>query len=298
MKYEQCRRGRGVLFLFLLTLVVSLSACKAPQISAGTNQDPQAVPAEPNLETPFVSYLELSGLSEETLAACTQTIDKDSQQDDVTIHVTQTIGDGMTLYVAFTVTYPETIDLNDPTTFPMEREDGRHYSMIEAKLVEKTDAAKASELGISGIQYNATPITSNMLSYIVSFTYDKDVLSGKEVTLSLTDYVVSGKSQEVSWTVENAAEFRYVDLKNESGKMVGAAILSPFGMNIDVWDTEIVNWEQIEGEVALLDTEGIPIELGMVVGSEKPHIQTQFYQPVSLENVQAIRVGTCTTAIH
>ncbi len=297
MKCKRYKRGRWVGFLFALTMLMSLSACKTPQISSGTEQSPGAVPAAPNAETPFASYLDISGLSEETLAACTQTIDKESKQDDVAIHVTQTMGDGMTLYVAFTVTYPETIDLNDPTTFQVKREDGRRYSMVEAKLVEGDAAANTDEMGVKGKRYNATPITSHTLSYIVSFTYDKDVLSGKTVTLLLTDYVMGGAPQAVSWTLENKAEFRYIDLKNQEGKMVGTAILSPFGMNIDVWDTKIMNWEQVEAEVSLLDAEGKPLDLGMVVGVEQPHIQTEFYKPMMPEAVHAIRVGTCTTAM-
>ena len=88
------------LLLPLLGLLLALTGCT----------DTSSAPQPDEILTDHAG-LNLKSLSPETLAAALQTIDQTSTGQDVTVHVRQTLGDAMTLYVAYTAVFPAGTDL-------------------------------------------------------------------------------------------------------------------------------------------------------------------------------------------
>lgn len=249
-------------------------------------------PAQYSSQEPFAAYLDLSNLSQETLDACTQVIDQTSTDNGVTVHVNQVLGDAMTMYVAFEVTYPDSIDVNDPTTYVVQ--DHTPRGSMEARLVSPEEP-DTSSLG-PGVSLNGSHTDSHTLSYIGCFTYQEEYLTEeKEVTLVLVDGTIGDSYHEFSWTVDFQADFQHTDLKDSDGQVVGSAVLSPFALNFSL-NTPAEEGNTLIETITLLNDDGQPIEVGCSpnINAGNQIFSAEFFIPVEVDTVKTIQAGPYT----
>lgn len=267
--------NRFRLLVPLLVLLLALTGC--------TSTSPAAQPDD--ILTNH-SELDLSSLSQETLEAALQTIDQTSTDQDVEVWVSQTLGDAMTLYVTYTAAFPP----------------GTHLESLLPGSV--TLSADGKALPYSSQGNSAEPMDETTLACTSSFGFDKEVLQpGQEVTLTIGGFQQEGEpvfdtTHTFTWTIENEGTVKYLDVKDDEGKMVGTCSFSAFAMNATLWD-----WQDHYDDSAaylsslqLLDESGQPIQTN-ASGGGSTNARKQFRIPVDLDAVAAVQVGPYVTEV-
>lgn len=266
----------------LLLACLALGACGSQQDAAAPMPTDGGDEAQIQLDPsdPLANYLNLSQLPQETLSACTQALNQTSENGGVTAKLHKVMGDAMTLYLSLELTYPPELADKDPRTFG--------DSITEATLTTADGLA-------TGLKEQVRQIDGNTMSYLFAASFGKEALTpGKEVTLSLSDSLSGGSAHTFQWTVETQGTFRYADLKDDSGTMVGTVILSPFGLTSDVWKTDGLDQQALENGLVLLDQSGkalAPDAAGHGSGEGTLHLEYLFFSPLDPSGVGTVQIG-------
>lgn len=266
------------LLLPLLSLLLALTGCTAPS----------SAPQPDEILTDH-TVLNLESLSPEALAAALQTIDQTSTGQDVEVQVRQTLGDAMTLYVAYTAVFPAGTDLE---------------GLTPGEVTLSTDGKTFSTSSQSST-WETMDEDETTLACVNSFGFDKEILKpGTEVTLTIAGFQRDGApvfdaTHTFTWTVENEGTVKYVDIKDDQGSMKGTCNFSAFAMNATLWDWQ----DHYDGDSAaflsslqLLDETGQPIQTN-ASGSGSTNARKQFRIPVNLADVAAVQVGPYVTEV-
>ncbi len=267
--------------LIAVLLAAALTACgQEKPTPAEAVPAPDPAPIEQVREDPFSAYFDLSGLTPETLEQARQVIDQESVQDGITVHVSQTLGDGRSLYVAFTVTSSDAIDPAEPLT---------------VRLVKGGDPTQTEELpGRINSGINGTLTGESTMSYLAEFEFQDPCLTGQAVSL-----LVEGPSMKsihtFTWTVENEGFFVQADLVDQAGHTVGSAALSPFLLTLELpaWNEKPQEeWTAFEESLHLLDADGKELHssqhlMGLQVGDGARF--AQFYAPIAPDTAATIQ---------
>lgn len=277
-----------LLLSLLLLATLTLAAC-------GEKDDATPMPTDGGDEAqiqldptdPLVSYLDLSQLDQETLAACTQDLTLESENNGVTMKLHKAMGDAMTLYLTLDVIYPETMELQDPRTYG-------------ATLTEMTLTVEGGQT--INLDVQVQQIQDYTMSYILRAACNKEVLTqGKAVTLALSDDLAGGSTHTFQWTVETQAPFQYADLKDDAGTMVGTVILSPFALSSDVWKPDDLDQDQVVDNLVLLDLDGNAIShnaAGVGAGTGTLHLEYRFFAPVDLSTAATVQIGPYSAQLN
>lgn len=229
---------------------------------------------------PLANYLDLGQLTPETLTASLQVLDQTSQDPNCTVTLRQVMGDAMTLYLSLAITYPDTMDLQDP------RAVGEPLSEISLT----TQAGQSATL-----RQQVRQIDGHTVSYLYAACYSKEVLTpGTVVTLSLTDTLNGTSAHTFQWTVETQGTFRYADLKDDAGTMVGTVILSPFGLSADLWDPSPLEGQEPTEALTLLDQAGSPLSVNpsaTSAGTGTLHLEYRFFSPLEPDQAATVQIG-------
>lgn len=265
--------NRFRLLVPLLVLLLALTGCTSASSAA-----------QPDDILTNHSELDLSALSQETLEAALQTIDQTASDQDVEVRVSQTLGAAMTLYVTYTAAFPP----------------GTHLESLLPGAVTLFVDGRALPYASQG--NSAEPMDETTLACTSSFGFHKEVLQpGQEVTLTIGGFQQDGEpvfdtTHTFTWTIENEGTVKYLDVKNDEGKMVGTCSFSAFAMNATLWD-----WQDHYDDSAaylsslqLLDESGQPIQTN-ASGSGSTNARKQFRTPVDLDAVAAVQVGPYLT---
>ena len=271
--------------LIAVLLAAALTACSQGEPApADAVPAPEPVPVEQVREDPFAAYFDLSGLSDETLDQARQVIDQESTQDGVTVHVSQTLGDGRSLYVAFDAIYPEQAD---PTEFPTVR-------LAKGAVDDPIQAEELPGLINSGI--NGAQTQENTMSYLAEFDFREPCLTGQEISL-LVEGSSMGSVHVFTWTAENEGFFAQADLVDQTGRTVGSAALSSFLLTLDlpeVDDKTHDQWSAFVETLHLLDASGNPLQELMGWQGGDGAFFAQFYSPIGPGAAATIQAENCT----
>lgn len=268
--------NRFRLLLPLLVLLLALTGC------SDTPSPPQ-----PDGILTHHAGLNLENLSPEALAAALQTIDQTSTGQDVEVRVSQTLGDAMTLYVAYTAAFPAGTDL-----------EGLAPGDVTLSTDGKTFPASSQRSTCETMDEDGTT-----LACVSSFGFDKEILNpGTEVTLTIDGFRREGISvfdaaYTFTWTVENEGPVIYMDVKDDQGNMKGTCNFSAFAMNATLWDWQD-HYDTAAAYLAslqLLDESGQPIETNASGGGSSANARKQFCTPVNLADAAAVQVGPYVT---
>lgn len=281
--------------LALLLTALLLAGCGT---QAGAPLDGDAPPEDMDpdvteLKTglgPMATYLDLDNLSQETLDGCYETLDLTQEAEGATLHVTETMGDGTLIYIAFTLTWPEAAE-----TLPS----------IEASLLQgSSDGSEDAQERVAGRTLRVEEAGNDVFNCLAIFDYGKEVLSaGEPLTLLLRNSEEESMNLHISvnWTPNTLGPVRYVDLKDDTGTMVGTALVSSLCLNITLWNTDGLTLEELGQSIALLDESGseLPVNTSFNMGGSTSTAVGggTFYAPVDLEKVHAIQVGPYTTEV-
>ena len=267
-----------------------LPLCLTALLLAGCGGgDPDS--ADPDLQQiktnlgPLATYLDLDGLSETTLSNCYQTVGEEEKAEGVVLSVTETAGDGMILHTAFTFQPPKGSDV--------------FLSPKDVSLVQGS-SANDGYIGAAPTDLQSSETGEGGCDGLATFLYDREVLrAGEPLTLAVRGSGEESFSCAVTWTQEKLGTVTYVDLKDGQGTMVGTALLSPFALNISLWDTRGVSPQDLQDSIALWDVNGeaLPVQ-GAFVTESDTFFSGQFFAPVELEQVDAIHVGLFTTSLR
>ena len=232
--------------------------------------------------------LNLESLSPEALAAALQTIDQTASDQGVEVHVRQTLGDAMTLYVAYTATFPAGTDL-----------EGLAPGAVTLSADGKTLIASSQISTWETLDEDETTLVC-----VNSFGFDKEVVTpGTEVTFTIDGFQRDGTpvfvaTHTFTWTVENEGTVKYVDIKDDQGSIKGTCNFSAFAMNATLWD-----WQDhydapaaFLSSLQLLDESGQPIPTN-ASGSGSNNARKQCRIPVNLADVAAVQVGPYVTEV-
>lgn len=222
-------------------------------------------------------WFDTSALSQEALEACLQAVEAERTEGNRTVHICQTMGDHTALHVFGTITS------NDGTSLT--------NADIPSDAILLRDGSD-TQLPYSTNEFRCTVTDDGALSFAASFGFDKEVLTGEPVCLDIADLPL------VPWTPENTGLVRYVDLTDETGKMVGTCNISGFALNITLWNPDNLFGEALLDTVAVLDKNGDYIPLGTCtskVGNASVHLT--FGTPIATETIGAVQVGSYTTAL-
>lgn len=276
-------------FPLLLLACLVLGACGSQPDDAAPMPTDGGDEAQIQLDPsdPLANYLNLSQLPQETLSACTQALNQTSENGGVTAKLHKVMGDAMTLYLSLELTYPPELADKDPRTFG--------NSITQATLT--TADGQATDL-----KEQVRQIDGNTISYLFAASFGKEALTpGKEVTLFLSDSLFDGSSHTFQWTVETQGTFRYADLKDDSGTMVGTVILSPFGLSSDVWKTDGLDQQEVQDHLVLLDQAGkalSPDAAGHGSGEGTLHLEYFFFSPLDPSGVGRVQIGPYTAQFN
>ena len=267
----------------LLALALALSGCTSS-------------PAAAQPDEILSSALDLSALDQETLSGSLREIGQTvtDPESGVGLHISQTLGNSMLLYVSFTAEFPEGTDVES-------------LAAPEVLLMEGavTDPAEAKTMGYLSWTSSEESAEANTLSCLVSFAFDREVFQGQEVSLVITGFpTVEGNGGVdtnliFTWTPDNQGPIQYVDLVNEEGKMVGTANFSSFAVNVTLWDQSdrSDDPQTFIRSIQLLDQEGNPIQVNASSGGGGSSAQKQFRTLVDVDQVSAIQAGPYTVSL-
>lgn len=277
---------RPIISLLIAFLMAgTLTACgQGEPAPADAVPAPEPVPVEQVREDPFAAYFDLSGLSDETLDQARQVIDQESTQDGVTVHVSQTLGDGRSLYVAFDAIYPEQAD---PTEFPTVR-------LAKGAVDDPIQAEELPGLINSGI--NGAQTQENTMSYLAEFDFREPCLTGQEVSLLVEDPATGGVHM-FTWTAENEGFFAQANLMDQTGRTVGSAALSSFLLTLELPRTDDWThnqWTALAETLQLLDADGNPLQGFMNWQGGNGVFYAQFYSPIGPGAAATIQAENCT----
>lgn len=269
--------------LIAFLMAGTLTACgQGGPAPSDTVPAPEPVPVEQVREDPFAAYFDLSGLTPDALDRVRQVIDQESTQDGVTVRVSQTLGDGRSLYVAFDVIYPETID---PTEFPTVR------------LAKGDDPSQAEDLpGLIHSGVNGAQTQEDTMSYLAEFDFRTPCLTGQEVSL-LVEGSSMGSVHVFTWTAENEGFFAQADLVDQTGRTVGSAALSSLLLTLELPRTNDWThnqWTALAETLQLLDADGNPLQGFMGWQGGNGVFYAQFYSPIGPGAVQTIQAENFT----
>lgn len=289
------------MFKKLCTLLLPL--CLAAALLAGcgsepTPEEPPAKEGDPDILQiktglgPLATYLNLDGLSQETLDGCYETLDltQESPETGTVLHITETMGDSTLLYVAFTLTCPQAGD---------ELPDFRATLLPENGLASSQGPALNTELRVE----EAGGGSFNCLA-IFDYKSTESLSVGKPLTLMLESSQGGASTPAfvltASWTPQKLAPTQSLELKNEAGNPVGTALLSPLSLKLLLKDSGGQSVEALSNSIALLDSQGNALEVngsftlsgssGMVGGGA-------FFSPVEPSAVHTIQVGNYTAQL-
>lgn len=271
--------------LIALLLAVTLTACGGGKAApAEATPAPEPPTADQVQADPFNAYFDLSGLSNETLDRSLQTIDQESTRDGVTVRVSQTLGDGRSLYVAFDVLYPEQAD---PTAFPTVR-------LAKGAVDDPSQSEELPGLINSGI--NGVQTQENAMSYLAEFDFREPCLTGQEVSLLVEDPATGGIHM-FTWTAENEGFLAQADLMDQTGRTVGSAALSSLLLTLELPRTDDWThnqWTALAETLQLLDADGNPLQGFMGWQGGNGVFYAQFYSPIGPGAVQTIQAENFT----
>lgn len=267
----------------LLALALALGGCASS-------------PAAAQPDDILSSALDFSALDQETLAGSLREIGQTvtDPESGVTVHISQTLGNSMLLYVSFTAAFPQGTDV-DALAAP------------EVLLTEGavTDPAEAKAMGYLSQTSNGESAEANTISCLVSFGFDREVFQGQEVSLVITGFPgaegIGGVDTNLifTWTPDNQGPIRYVDLVNEEGKMVGTANFSSFAVNATLWEQpdRSDDPQTLIRSIQLLDRQDTPIQVNASSGGGGSSAQKQFRTLVDVDQVSAIQAGPYTVSL-
>ena len=252
-------------------LIAALTAC-SPSSPA---------PAHPDELLSRCCGLDLKSLPHEDIEATLQTIDQSTTNLGVEVRVHQTLGDAMTLYVVCTAAFP----------------DGIPQEWASHQLAVLT----ASDIALPCTRQNVyiEPLDKDTLAFVCSFGFDKERLfPGTEVTLTLRGGTQNDEpnvttTHVFSWTTENQGKIRYVDIKDEHGRMTGTCSISAFAINATLWNGGSLysGPEDYLSTIHLFDESGQSVDTVLSQGGGAINGWKQFSTPVNLATVSAVQVG-------
>lgn len=286
----------------LLTLLLSL--CLVAALLAGCGSGPAPAEGEPpakegdpdvlQIKTglgPMATYLDLDGLSQETLDGCYETLDltKDEPEAGVSLHITETMGDSTLFYVAFILTCPQETD--DLPVFQAALLD--RGGLASSKWPTPTTELRVEEAG------------DGVFQCLAVFQWDTEFLSAGEPLSLLVERGegdASGPAFVLTavWTPQKLAPVRSVELKNDAGDVVGTALLSPLSLKLNLTETGGQSAEALSNSIALLDEAGeaLPVNGAFLLRGSSPVTGGgTFFAPVEPSKVHTIQVGPYTAEL-
>lgn len=257
----------------LLLLLLALSGC------GGTDEGPAADPGQP--DDILQGDLDLSALPQEILDEALQTIDQTAEAPGMEVTVSQALGDAMTLYVSFTVSYQEPRDVSEKE-LPVEV-----ALAVDGKAVTPVDAGLVCSLQ-----------STDYFTGVYSCVFDTETLRpGTEVTLTFQDPLQEASAAPVTWAAETSGPIRFVDIKDEAGTMKGTCILTAFALHTTLWETLYDDPALYFDSLQLLDAEGQPMETQPSSTGGTANAHQTFGIPVDPSQVAAVQVGPYTTSL-
>lgn len=267
----------------LLALALALGGCSSS-------------PAAAQPDDMLSSALDFSALDQETLDGSLREIGQTvtDPESGVSVHINQTLGNSMILYVSFTAAFPEGTDAEDLAAPEVLLAEGAVTDPAEAKAMGYLSQTSSQETGEDGT-----------FSCLVSFGFDRAVFQGQEVSLVITGFPAAEGNGGVdtnlifTWTPDNQGPIQYVDLINEEGKMVGTANFSSFAVNVTLWEQSgsPEDSQTFIQSIQLLDQEGSPIQVNASSGGGGSSAQKQFRTLVDADQVSAIQAGPYTVPL-
>ncbi len=285
--------------MFKKRFALLLALCLAATLLAGcgrepTQEEPPAKEGDPDvlqIKTglgPMATYLDLDGLSQETLDSCYETLDltQESPETGASLHITETMGDSTLLYVAFTLTCPQTED--SLPNFQAALLDGT--GLASSKLPTPTTELRVAEAG------------NGSFNCLAIFDWDTEFLSaGEPISLMVEqgNEDPSGPSFIlcITWTPQKLAPLRSAELKNTGGDTVGTALLSPLSLKLSVTEAGGQSAAELSNAISLLDDKGDALTVNGAFTLQDAAPMTgggAFFAPVEPSAVRTIQVGNYT----
>ena len=262
---------KKLLSLILCLGLMGLTAACGPsgEPDPDTVPAPEIVDAETIQADPFAVYFDLSGLSQETLDGAIQDINK----ENLPIRITQSLGDGQSLYIAFDVVWR-------PNTDP--------FSEVIQPTLTVGDPNVASDT-YAGMVTNTNTV-DNTCSYIVSFSDMQRPYTGEPVTLTIP---VMENVYAFNWTAKNITNTSTVNLEDSEGTVVGQASLTPFSLQFTISDSYISGIAHGD-TIQLLDETGAPLPETWAISGDPSAAFLEFFVPMELGTVKTLQVGPYT----
>lgn len=285
--------------MFKKRFALLLALCLAATLLAGcgrepTQEEPPAKEGDPDvlqIKTglgPMATYLDLDGLSQETLDSCYETLDltQESPETGASLHITETMGDSTLLYVAFTLTCPQTED---------------SLPNFQAALLDGTGLA-SSKLPTPATELRVAEAGDGSFNCLAIFDWDTEFLSAGEAISLMVERGEEDPSGSpfvlaITWTPQKLAPVQSATLKNEGGDTVGNALLSPLSLKLSLKETGGQSAEALSNSITLLDGKGDSLVVNgafTLSGSSAVVGGGAFFAPVEPSAVRTIQVGNYT----
>ncbi|MDD2217734.1 MAG: hypothetical protein PHW03_04050 [Eubacteriales bacterium] len=268
----------------------------------------------------FTERFDLSEDAMHDLSDSVQNIDQISERENSTVHFKQTVGDAITMHIAFDITYAPDIDLdtisfsyhlyNEKFTLPASIE-GLHGEAFEKKAGELD-----SNHLMTGSHFEpfAFDRKSNTVSYLLSFNGDHASFTDGDLTLLFGDFATYSDTGErisdypdlhtLSWRPQNEALILQLDILSDDGKPNGDILASPFSFVAKVYSDQYAAAGQLhkpiefimrDGTVANIRDYSSPGTKSSYAWAYTPRsIDFTFIKPLDTENVKAIKIGDLT----
>ncbi len=287
---------RTLAVILLLLVVLTLAACgskedKTSAVPMPTNGGDEAdIHLDPN--DPLASYLDLSQLSQETLASATQELNLTSENNGVQAKLTKVLGDPLTLYAVVEMTTPGNAPQNE--------------AEISAVLLEGTfrDPENLPSMPEnSDVNIQTLPPKENTVTYLLNISYQDETLTpGKDVTLLLKNELAGGAPHLFHWTIQTQGDTRHLSLIDQSGAEAGTAVLSSFGMSAALHSQQSLDMDTLAQEVVLLDLNGKPVPgfqcSGITGDGTNLCVKATSFTPLELSKLSTLKIGTFSALVN
>lgn len=246
-----------------------------------------------------------------------------SQCGDVTVRVSQTLGDTTALYLNLELTLPESIDLYDyaiqdgdawySTIWPEDVQlyyRAASYEDLRGKTPEETESwfgESSYPSGMVSVENFEIDPESRTLRYLVGFFDDENQINSRSISLVVGSLTVeNGDRMEtllegpfvVSWKAQNNGAVQHYTLLRD-GQPAGRAALSAFGLKVHLSGVSAEDMETLLDLVEIVKKDGSRVkpEGGCCLSYTDPPTEIdmswQFDEIQVLEDISGIVVGDC-----
>lgn len=253
----------------------------------------------------LVYQFEPSGSEEKDVKNALQSLNLETTDDDVTVQVTQSLGDLNLIYITLTVSFDDSISFEDSTILPNVL---LTSSKVNTDDVDSMDWHSIQyfygSLSPGKIETVAVDATTNSISYLLSFGLAEWSSYNEELTLLVGDFMDTSNKKIVAegihvfhWVPEISPMSLASSINSKDDLLQGELRITPFAMYVQFSASPYESLDALRGDIKiiLLDgTEFYSSSGAFPPPSGRDKIFVPFSEILDLNRVSSVKIGTIT----